>query len=125
MSTGTLPGRPAWRSVPEWPPYPQFTPPSDTQRARAIRVTFCPVNAWFSRLAARCRTASFAWWCAHVVAWVLIWSVILRFRVNLWFWIIGGGLAVSNIVGQMVLNRRAEASHSPKPYLPGSQPFDQ
>ena len=67
------------------------------------------MTAWVARFAARCRTASFAWFCAHVVAWGLIWSILLRFRVNLWFWIIGGGLSVSNILGQMVLNRRAEA----------------
>lgn len=72
------------------------------------RANFCPVTAWFSRLAADCRTASFAWFCAHVIAWALIFSLLLRFRVNLWFWIIGGGLAVSNVVGQAVLNRRKE-----------------
>jgi hypothetical protein len=47
-----------------------------------------------------------------VVAWALIWSLLLHFRLNLWFWIIGGGLAVSNMVGQMVLNKRAATSHS-------------
>jgi hypothetical protein len=48
-----------------------------------------------------------------VVAWALIWFLLLQFRVNLWFWIIGGGLAASNIVGQMVLNKRAATSNSP------------
>jgi hypothetical protein len=69
---------------------------------------FCPVTAWFSHLAVRCRTASFAWFWAHVIAWALIFSLLLHFRVNRWFWIIGGGLAVSNILGQTILDRRKE-----------------
>jgi len=70
------------------------------------------VTEWFARLAARIRTASSAWWGAHVVAWALIWSLILHFRVNLGFWIIGGGLVVSNVIGQMVLNKRAASADS-------------
>ena len=70
------------------------------------------MTEWFAHLAARFRTASSAWWGAHVVVWVLIWSLLLHFRVNLWFWIIGGGLSVSNIVGQMVLNKRAATGQS-------------
>lgn len=73
------------------------------------------MTEWFARQVASFRTASSAWWLAHAVAWALIWALLLHFRVNLWFWIIGGGLAVSNIVGQMVLNRRAAASGSLAP----------
>jgi hypothetical protein len=61
------------------------------------------VFAWFSRV--RGKPASFAWWCAHVVA-LLVLFLITDAR-GRWFWIVGAVLAVSAYVGQIVLNRRA------------------
>jgi len=37
---------------------------------------------------------------------VVVWFTLIRHRMTPWFWILGGALALSNLVGQMVLNRR-------------------
>jgi hypothetical protein len=63
----------------------------------------CSVYAWFSRV--RGNPASFAWWCAHAVA-LLVLFLITGAR-GPWFWIVGAALVASSYTGQVVLNRRA------------------
>jgi hypothetical protein len=48
--------------------------------------------------------ASFAWWCAHGVALVVL--VLITEAQGTWFWIIGAALAVTSYIGQVALNRR-------------------
>ena len=69
------------------------------------RQYLCFVFAWLSRVAVRGNPASFAWWCAHAVA-LLVLFLITSAR-GPWFWIIGAALVASSYVGQVVLNRRA------------------
>jgi hypothetical protein len=61
------------------------------------------VLAWFRRT--RGNPASFAWWCAHAVALLVL--VLITEARGLWFWIVGAAVTVSSYVGQIILNRRA------------------
>lgn len=59
--------------------------------------------------------ASFVWWLAHGVALVVL-TLFMAARggFDRWYWIIGGALAISNVVGQAALNRRSPQS-GPRP----------
>lgn len=57
--------------------------------------------------------ASFAWWCAHGVALLVL--VPITGAQGTWFWVIGAALAVSSYIGQVVLNKRGPQSSQPPP----------